>query len=95
MKLPYQFTLGRRDYSIAPIDAQYCTGMFFSSARHIDVAVKFRGRQRKPKDIAETFWHETTHAILRDMNSPLWKDETFVTAFSKRLTQVIYTARFS
>lgn len=40
----------------------------------------------------ETFWHETTHAILHDMQHPLWRDEKFVTAFSKRLAQVVDTA---
>ena len=96
MKLPYQFTLGKHAYSVAPINAIYNTrGMFFANARHLDVAVAFKSKPRPSKAIAETFWHEVTHAILRDMDHPEWADEHFVTAFSKRLTQVIYTARFS
>ncbi len=42
----------------------------------------------------ETFWHELTHAILHDMKSPLRSDEKFVTAFSKRLSRAIDTAKF-
>jgi len=42
---------------------------------------------------AETFWHETVHAILYDMEHKLWRNEKFVTEFSKRLNQVIHTAK--
>lgn len=45
-----------------------------------------------PRARAETFWHEVTHAILHDMSHPLWKDEKFVEAFSKRLNQIVHTA---
>jgi hypothetical protein len=44
--------------------------------------------------MAETFWHEVMHCVLHEMGNPLWKDEKFVTAFSQRLNQVVYTAKF-
>jgi hypothetical protein len=50
---------------------------------------------RNPRKRAETFWHEVTHAILHDMGNPLWKNEQFVTQFSKRLNQVVQTAKLA
>ena len=44
--------------------------------------------------MADTFWHEITHAILKDMNSKLHANESFVTKFANRLTTVISTAKF-
>lgn len=52
-----------------------------------------RGGMRTPKAMAGTFWHEVTHGILHDMKHPLRDDEKFVSAFSKRLLQVVYSAR--
>ena len=96
MKLPYQFTLGKTLHTVHPVASPgRVQGTYWWEHQHISIAVKCKGKQRKPQDIAETFWHEVTHAILRDMDHPEWADEHFVTAFSKRLTQVIYTARFS
>lgn len=51
--------------------------------------------RRSDSEMSETFWHEVTHAILHDMGDPLWKNEKFVTQFSKRLNQVIHTAKLS
>lgn len=97
MRLPFSFNLGTSRYSVSPSMHRHsgAYGDFYPNARHLVVAVRYGGKRRNPQDIAETFWHETTHAILRDMDHPLWNDEKFVTAFSKRLTQVIYTARFA
>lgn len=41
----------------------------------------------------ETFWHELTHAILHEMQHPLYRNETFVTDFSKLLNRAIQTAK--
>ena len=95
MKLPYQFTLGKTAHTVQPVtNLSRVHGTYWWEHQHIHIAVNYKGKPRPSKDIAETFWHEVTHAILRDMGSPLWTNEQFVTAFSKRLTQVIYTARF-
>lgn len=53
-----------------------------------------RGVRFKKEDVYDTFWHELTHAILKDMGSKLEADEKFVTAFSERLTNAILSARF-
>ena len=52
------------------------------------------GKRYTPKQRAETFWHELTHGILNDMDHPLFDDEAFVTAFSKRLNDAIHSAEF-
>lgn len=45
-------------------------------------------------EISETFWHEVTHAILKDIEHPQYDDEQFVTAFSHRLSKAINSAKF-
>ena len=46
------------------------------------------------KEKEETFWHEVTHAILKDMNHELYDNETFVVSFSQRLNDAIRSAKF-
>ena len=41
----------------------------------------------------ETFWHELTHAILYEMDHPLYRNEAFVTKFSILLNRAINTAK--
>jgi len=41
----------------------------------------------------ETFWHELTHAILYEMDHPLYRNEQFVTKFSTLLNRAINTAK--
>ena len=53
------------------------------------------GKRLSKLDVYDTFWHELTHAILKDMGSKLEKNERFVDAFSRRLTQAIVSARFT
>jgi hypothetical protein len=52
------------------------------------------GAPIKPVLQRETFWHETVHAILYEMQHPLYNNEKFVTEFAKNLSKVIDTARF-
>ena len=53
------------------------------------------GRKFKPDEIADTFWHEMVHTILRDMGEHrLNSNEAFVTKFANRLTEAINTAKF-
>lgn len=95
MKLPRSIKIGKTRYTVAWFDAMLeQMGLFRPVLRVINVAIRKRGKPRKPEAIAETFWHEVTHAILHDMDHPLWKDEKFVTAFSKRLSKAIDSARF-
>jgi hypothetical protein len=64
-------------------------------ARNIKIATVnyWTGKPLPTEEMSDTFWHEVTHAILNDMNSPLCSDETFVTAFANRLNEVVLTAK--
>jgi hypothetical protein len=53
------------------------------------------GKEFKPEQIADTFWHEVVHTILKDMGEHrLNSNEAFVTKFANRLTETINTAKF-
>ena len=94
MLIPYSFKLGKKQYHVYRYNTPGTTlGQCFPEIQGIRVATTRNWMPRKPKDVAETFWHEVTHAILHDMGHKLWRDEYFVTEFSKRLNQVIHTAR--
>ena len=98
MMIPYSFRLGRKAYDIRSV-RKLPSGHV--GEVHFDLGVlklAWTGRgnkDRTPVQRAETFWHEVTHAILHDMGNPLWKNEQFVTQFSKRLNQVVQTAKLS
>ena len=91
MKIPKKFKLGRKTFNVrrAPL-SRGVLGQVWP----LDGLVAMAQHKRSPKDEAETFWHEVTHAILFSMNDPRWRNEKFVTAFSKRLNQVVHTAEF-
>jgi len=95
MELPNTFKLGKTSYHVETYDS---TGIDKGSVRPgiglMKVSVTHTGTPRTDAAIAETFLHELTHAILHDMGDPRWAHETFVKAFSKRLTQAIQTAEF-
>lgn len=95
MKLPTRIKIGRRVYRLLAYDALGLRrGWTRPALQQLSVSTHVAGRPRKPEAIAETFWHEVTHAILHDMDHPLWKDEKFVTGFSQRLAKAIDSARF-
>jgi hypothetical protein len=100
MMIPYKFKLGPHTFRVSqPLSLP--RGMlgqtWFSAPYQVQVAThsSLRLRRRTPVQRAETFWHEVTHAILHDMEHPLWKNEQFVTQFSKRLNQVVQTAKLT
>jgi CYTH domain-containing protein len=91
MEIPKKFELGRNTWRVHTDRRGFVTGVYgmcYPSYQTVRVRI------RTPKKMAESFWHEVTHAVLFDMKDPRWDDEKFVTAFSKRLTQVIHTAEF-
>jgi len=98
MMIPYSFKLGRATYGVLSIgklpkghvgEVHYASGI-------IKLAWTGRGgKDRTHAQRCETFWHEVTHAILQDMGSSYHRNEMFVTEFSKRLDQVIKTARLT
>ena len=97
--LPKLIRIGQRRYSIEIVEAmlEKCwQGCVDYTAGRIRVARKSNvsGRSFTDHEMQDTFWHETTHAILHDMGSPLYKNEKFVSAFSSRLAKAIKSARF-
>jgi len=91
-KVPASFTVGSISYRVCEVDKLKGNrlGLMCTILKKMWIA---RG-PRVVVPVSETFWHEVTHAVLHDMHHPLWADEKFVTEFSKRLDQVIKTAKF-
>jgi len=95
MELPKKFKLGKTEYHVEAYDSRGTDkGSVRPGTGHMRVSVTHTGTPRTDAAIAETFWHELTHAILHDMGDPRWAHEAFVKGFSKRLTQAIQTAEF-
>lgn len=90
MQLPHKIRVGRRWYSVEIVEAMIdrCYGRI-----HYDRNL-IRVHKRTKNGMADTFWHETVHAILHDMDHPLYRNERFVTAFADRLSKTIRSARF-
>jgi hypothetical protein len=88
MQIPSEFKLGRKKYSVALVSnlPKRVKGRVYPTQGMIQLSAAYSGVA------AETFWHEVTHAILHDMGDTRWKDEKFVTEFSRRVYQVIKTA---
>lgn len=99
MKIPTSIRVGKKKYSVHQVkhmDKKGIMGAINYNANCIFLAThsNLRGVRFKKEEMADTFWHELTHAILKDMNSKLEGNEKFVTAFSERLTKAILSARF-
>ena len=97
MKIPKTMKVGRRRYNIkqVPTLPRHDNGYIWPLRREILLSTQSsHGRDRPAELVAETFWHETTHAILYDMGHSLWKNEEFVRRFSKRLHGAIASATF-
>jgi len=98
MQIPKSFKLGKSAYTVELVrhtQPRGTMGTVYYDLRRIEIATNSGRTDRsfKSEEIADTFWHEVTHAILRDMKHKLWSDEKFVTAFANRLTQVVTTAK--
>ena len=99
MTVPVSMTIGDHEYGInvrTYMARKGGMGVTYYGNKCISIATH-SNKSRKPfaaHDFNETFWHELTHAVLFEMGSPLYKDESFVTAFSSRLSHAINTAEF-
>ena len=99
MIIPTHITVGKHKYSIHMLKQMSRKGIM--GTVHYDLGTiqlathsnTTNGRY-SPSQIQETFWHELTHAILHDMDSPLYTNERFVNDFSSRLSKAISSARF-
>ncbi len=89
MQIPSSIKVGRKKYSVSGTRnlPKNLNGRVHVLLRQIHIS---HDSPNKPL----TFWHEVTHAILHDMDDARWKDEKFVTQFSKRLAGVIKSAEF-
>ena len=100
MKIPTRIRVGRRWYSVEVVEAMLdkaVIGRVHYDDRRIQLGRKSNttGKVFKPEQIADTFWHEVVHTILRDMGEHrLNSNEAFVTKFANRLTETINTAKF-
>ena len=100
MIIPKKVKVGRTNYQIHKVTKMNKVGAMGEidyDTKEITIASRSsRNSHRKfsKKEISDTFWHEITHAILKDMNSKLHVNESFVTKFANRLTTVISTAKF-
>lgn len=93
MLIPKSFRIGRKKYKVDIQDNSLKRfGSFMPEANRVTIYRAWKFKERTEAAMAETFWHEVTHAILHDIDHPRWKDEAFVLAFSKRLTEVVRTA---
>lgn len=99
MRIPKRLKVGQRWYKVDVIDKMWQHGMMgntnYNTAR-ISVAKRstITNQRYKQEDVYDTFWHELTHAILKDMGSKLESNEKFVCDFSSRLNKAILSARF-
>ena len=97
MKIPKQVTVGDNPYTVTAVPAiPKCRGQVDYENREIKLAKRNEKLDYAytKAELANTFWHELTHAILDDMGNKLAYDEKFVSSFSDRLDQAIKTARF-
>lgn len=95
MEIPKSFKVGTKMYWVQQIPRRTSPtslGAFYPALCTVVVSTHSRRKPRSVEAIGETFWHEATHCILNDMGHPLWKDERFVTQFSRRLNQLVHTA---
>ena len=98
MQIPKTFSLSNRQYKVQIVPTMPGRGHMGEVdyvMRTVTLATtsNMTGRSFKTEEIDDTFWHEVTHAILRDMGHKLWSNERFVTRFARRLTEVVNTAK--
>ena len=98
MQIPKSFSLSSHPYKVRMVPTMPGRGHMGEidhNTRAITIATtsNLTGRSFKAEEMDDTFWHEVTHAILRDMGHKLWNNERFVTRFANRLTEVINTAK--
>jgi hypothetical protein len=97
MLIPKTFKISKVEYKVEQplhMARELLRGNFDFAQRTLRVAEYCSGAKLTEAVRNEVFWHETTHAILKDMHHRLHSNEGFVDAFSKRLAEVIATAKF-
>jgi len=100
MPIPTKIRIGSKRYSIDVVESLLQRGLM-GNIRYEDQKIQIgkqsnkTGRMFSSSEINESFWHELVHAILYDMDEHrLNRNEAFVTAFSRRLSDAIDSAKF-
>ena len=97
MQIPKEITVGKRIYAVERpkmIQNPPSYGRISFSANRIQIAQgDSHGNRFKSHEVANTFWHELTHAILHDMGHDLCDNERFVDAFANRLSDAVNSAK--
>lgn len=99
MRIPKRLKVGQRWYKVSVVNKMSQHGMMGSTnynTAQITVAERstITNKRYKSEQMSDTFWHELTHAILKDMGHRLESNEKFVCDFSSRLNNAILSARF-
>jgi len=100
--IPLAFKLGGKRYKVIETDSlksaggRSLMGQVNYEKNTITVATHNARTQRKydKGEVANSFLHELTHAILKDMGSKLEGDECFVTNFADRLQEALETFKY-
>ncbi len=98
--IPRKIRVGKKQYSVDVVETLLQRGLM-GNIRYDDKKIQIgkssnkTGRAFSKSEIDESFWHELVHAILYDMDEHrLNRNEQFVTAFSKRLSEAVSSATF-
>lgn len=99
VRLPSRVRVGTKSYSIDIVETMLRKGdmgRVFYDEGVIRLAKRSNtcGRRYCKAEMTETFWHEMVHAILHDMEHPLYNNEQFVSRFARRLASAIQSAKF-
>ena len=99
MVIPKQMKIGKKRYKVTvvpkmPIKNDMGRTYYAQQEIMVGLAHNPTGIPYSHAQINETFWHEVTHAILFEMNSPLAFNERFVDQFGYMLSKAIFTAKF-
>ena len=94
MEIPVRFRVNKTLYTVHRWRTHNHLGYINYDSRDIVVSTHrpSTGNPLSKKLQAQTFWHEVTHAILKDMGHPLEGNEKFVDNFAKRLNDVVHSA---
>lgn len=97
MQIPKKIKVGKTTYAIIKVKTartkntlaaiDYQNGIIWMATHDK------QGNKLGKEEMADTFWHEITHAVLHDMNNDLCYDEKFVNAFANRLSLAVDSAQ--
>jgi len=97
MQIPKRIRVGSIEYATIMVDKakrQDTLGTIDYTHGIIWLAKKDAyGNKLDKEELADSFWHEMTHAVLHDMKHDLCSDEKFVGAFANRLSLAVDSAK--